>query len=212
LDRHQDRFLFVQGNANNSLEIDEIDLNVLEDISWVHLTSFIGESPFEAQKFLINHLESSIKVSLDPGEIYARKGLERIRPLLRRSHILFVTEQEIGLLTGQDIVGGAKKIIEFGPAIVVCKRGKQGSHIFSQEGSFEVPALEVAVVDNTGAGDVYNSGFLAGVLLGKSLQESAFFATKMAAKSLAGYGRDRYPTREDLEQFFGEIYPSSPFP
>ena len=33
LDRRQDRFLFVQGNANNSLGIDEIDFNVLKDIS-----------------------------------------------------------------------------------------------------------------------------------------------------------------------------------
>jgi hypothetical protein len=48
LDRYQDRFLFVQGNANNSLEMDEVDLNAFEDISWVYLTSFIGESPFEA--------------------------------------------------------------------------------------------------------------------------------------------------------------------
>ena len=56
-------------------------------------------------------------------------------------------------------------------------------------------------MDNTGAGDVYNAGFLAGLLLGKSLEESALFATQVAAKSVTGYGRDRYPTREDLEEF-----------
>jgi len=61
------------------------------------------------------------------------------------------------------------------------------------------------VVDNTGAGDVYNAGFLAGVFLGKSLEESALFATKIAAKSVTGYGRERYPKKEDLENFYGKI-------
>jgi len=64
------------------------------------------------------------------------------------------------------------------------------------------PAIPVEVVDNTGAGDVYNAGFIAGLFLGKSLEESAMFATKVAGKSVTGYGRDRYPTEEDLKNFF----------
>jgi ribokinase len=92
--------------------------------------------------------------------------------------------------------------MEIGPSIVVCKKGRQGSHIFTGEEDFEVPAIEVEVVDNTGAGDVYNAGFLAGLFLGKSLEESAHFATKVAAKSVTGYGRDCYPTEEDLKNFF----------
>jgi sugar/nucleoside kinase (ribokinase family) len=204
LDRHQDRFLFVRGNANNSLGIDEIDLNALIDISWVHLTSFTGEPPFEAQKFLLSHLGKSVKVSLDPGEIYAKKGFEKILPLIKRSHILFVTEEEVRLLTGRDLSAGARQLIEIGPFVLVCKKGKQGSHVFTQQGDFEISAPQVEVVDNTGAGDVYNAGFLAGVFLGKSLEESALFATKIAAKSVTGYGRDRYPRKEDLENFFGK--------
>jgi ribokinase len=61
------------------------------------------------------------------------------------------------------------------------------------------------VVDHTGAGDVYDAGFLAGVFLERSLEESALFTTNIAAISLTGYGRDHYPTKEDLEQFFGKI-------
>ena len=50
--------------------------------------------------------------------------------------------------------------------------------------------------------DVYNAGFLAGFLLGRSLKESALFATVVAAGSVKGYGRDCYPTEEDLKNFF----------
>jgi len=202
LDRHHDRFLFVKGNANSTLTIDEVNLSGLRDISWIHLTSFIGEPPFEAQKALVNHLEASVKISIDPGEIYAKKGLDKIQPLIKRCHILFLTEREIRLLTNLDLSAGARALMEIGPSIVVCKKGRQGSHIFTGGEDFEVPAIEVEVVDNTGAGDVYNAGFLAGLFLGKSLEESAHFATKVAAKSVTGYGRDCYPSEEDLKNFF----------
>jgi ribokinase len=202
LDRHQDRFLFVSGNANSTLKFDEIKLDELKDISWIHLSSFIGEPPFEAQKALLNRIDASMRVSLDPGEIYARKGLDKIRSLIERSHILFLTEKEIKMLTHHDLSDGAKSLMEIGPSILVCKKGNKGSHIFSKEKDFGIPAIPVEVMDNTGAGDVYNAGFMAGLFLGKSLEESALFATKVAADSVTGYGRDRYPIEEDLKNFF----------
>ena len=202
LDHHQDRFLFVRGNANNTLTADEINFDALKDISWVHLTSFIGGSPFEAQKVLLDRLNSSVKVSMDPGEIYAKKGLDGIRPLIKRCHLLFLTEREIRLLTYQDLHAGIKSLMKAGPPVLVCKKGRQGSHIFTKKGDFEMPAVQVEVVDNTGAGDVYNAGFLVGLFLERSLEESALFATIIAAKSVTGYGREQYPTKEDLEEFF----------
>jgi sugar/nucleoside kinase (ribokinase family) len=202
LDHHQDRFLFVRGNANSTLTAEEINFDALKDISWVHLTSFIGGSPFEAQKVLLNHLDSSVKVSMDPGEIYAKKGLNEIRPLIKRCDILFLTEREVGLLTHQDLHAGVKSLMKAGPSVLVCKRGSQGSHIFTKQDDFEVPPIQVEVVDNTGAGDVYNAGFLAGLFLERSLEESALFATVVAAGSVMGYGRDCYPAEEDLKNFF----------
>ena len=202
LDRHQDRFLFVRGNANNTLTFNGIQLDELKDISWMHFTSFIGELPFEAQKALLNHLDPSVKLSMDPGEIYAKKGLDKIRPLIKRCHILFLTEREVRLLTDQDLSSGAKALMEIGPSVLVCKKGNRGSHVLTKKGDFEVPAIKIEVVDNTGAGDVYNAGFLAGFLLERSLKESALFATTVAAGSVMGYGRDCYPTEEDLKNFF----------
>jgi sugar/nucleoside kinase (ribokinase family) len=205
LDRHQDRFLFVRGNTNNTLTAEEINFDALKNISWVHLTSFIGDPPFEAQKILLNRLDSSVKVSMDPGEIYAKQGLDKIHPLIKRCHILFLTEREVRMLTQQELHTSIKSLMKAGPSVLICKRGSQGSYVFTKDRDFEVPADQVEVIDNTGAGDVYNAGFLAGLFLGKSVEESALFATKIAVKSLTGYGRDRYPRKKDLENFFGKI-------
>ena len=60
------------------------------------------------------------------------------------------------------------------------------------------------MVDNTGAGDVYNAGFLTGLLLGKPQDDCLAFAHQVAAKSLGGYGRERYPEAGDVQAFKGE--------
>lgn len=204
VDRWRDRFIFVRENvANDSLGMEEVDLEGLRSVAWLHLTSFIGEAPLEAQIQVIPSLSPVMRVSMDPGEVYARRGWERLRPIIQRCYVMFLTEEEIRLMTGEPPPSGAKRILEEGPSIVICKRGRRGSHVFTRDGDTEVSAEEVKVVDNTGAGDVYNAGFIAGLLLGRSVEESARFATHISAVSLSGYGRERYPTKEDLETFFG---------
>jgi len=87
--------------------------------------------------------------------------------------------------------------------MVLCKRGEKGVYFLSRDEEFELPAQSVDVRDNTGAGDVFDAGFLAGLRMGRPLRESASFATRIAAKSLTGYGRTRYPGREDPRFFEG---------
>jgi sugar/nucleoside kinase (ribokinase family) len=201
LDRHYDRALLVSGNANDSLTPEETGPIPTEDLSWLHLTSFVGEPPFEAQRDFLDRLPPRVGVSFDPGEIYGRKGWDALGPFMRRSRVVFVTEMEIGLLTGLGFDAGALRILECGPSIVVCKRGIRGSVLFTREEKIEIPCVEVEAVDNTGAGDVYNAGFLAGLLLKRPLRECGLFASRVAAKSVAAFGREGYPTEEDLEAF-----------
>ena len=57
--------------SNNWLEFTEINLEYAGRAKFLHLTSFVGEKPFEAQKKLVKTL-SDVKVSFDPGALYAR--------------------------------------------------------------------------------------------------------------------------------------------
>jgi ribokinase len=205
LDSRRDRALVVQPNANDDQTFEDLNIPYLSDARYLHLSAFVGDGPFAAQRGLMEVLPAAVKVSLDPGELYAQRGRKAILPLIERSSILFATEHEICTLMGtSDYRAGCKEIASLGPDTVVCKRGEQGAYLFSRQEEAEFrPQGETKVVDNTGAGDVYNAGFLAGLLLKRPLTACLALAHALAAKSLGGYGRERYPDAADLKEMQG---------
>lgn len=200
LDKRKDRALAVQPNANDEITLADLDIPYLSATRYLHLSSFVGDTPLAAQLQLMELLPAAVKVSIDPGELYARRGLEAILPLIKRSSLFFATEDELSSLTGADDYSRAcLAIATLGPEIVVCKRGKEGAYLYSREyqGSIRHNGV-TSVIDNTGAGDVFNAGFLAGLLLGRPLPYCLELANRLAAKSLGGYGRTCYPDSTDL--------------
>jgi sugar/nucleoside kinase (ribokinase family) len=205
LDSRRDRALVVQPNANDDLAFEDLNIPYLADTRYLHLSAFVGDAPFAAQRGLMGVLPAAVQVSLDPGELYAQRGRKAILPLIKRSSILFATDHEICTLMGTgDYKAGCKEIASLGPDTVVCKRGEQGAYLFSRQEEAEFrPQGAIEVVDNTGAGDVYDAGFLAGLLLKRPLTACLALAHALAAKSLGGYGRQRYPDAADLKEIQG---------
>jgi ribokinase len=205
LDKRRDRALVVQPNANDDLVFEDLKIPYLAETRYLHLSAFVGEGPFAAQRRLMEVLPAKVRVSLDPGELYAQRGRTAILPLIKRSSIIFATDHEICIVMGTaDYKAGCKEIASLGPEIVVCKRGEQGAYLFSRQGEAEFrPEGAIEVVDNTGAGDVYDAGFLAGLLLKRPLTACLALAHALAAKSLGSYGRQRYPDAADLKEIQG---------
>ncbi|MCD6318799.1 carbohydrate kinase family protein [Candidatus Aerophobetes bacterium] len=202
LDKKGERSIFISPNINDTLRDNEVDIDYINKAKFLHMTSFLGEISFATQKRIAK--EAKVPLSFDPGEPHATKGLKKLMPILKRSFILFPTEKEVEILTGKDYKNGAKELLGYGAKIVVCTRGEKGSYIISQEGEWEIPARKEKVVDTTGAGDVYAAGFLAGLLKGASLPLCGRLATKSAAQSIKGYGKERYPSKELLTNFLKE--------
>lgn len=197
----EDRSLILLPNANDDLTITEDDLAYANSSSIVHLSSFVGDSALKEQIRLIKSLDKQVLVSFDPGEVYARKGLDAIQAIIERSGIVFVNERELRAITGQGGIAGAADILAMGPATVVLKMGSAGSTVFSGGANHFIPAKRVKAVDRTGAGDVYASGFLAGMLRRWSVEDCGEFSTQIAARSVASAGREGYPEIKTLDMF-----------
>ena len=171
VDKNGNRAIILDPGVNDSIGFHEIDLEYVNGFRLLHLSSFVSrfeDKSFESQKKLVKAFDGI--VSFDPGSVYAKFGLKKIKPLIENTNIFMPNELEIKILTGLDFKEGADFFLEWCDVVVV-KRGKKGCYITDGSKAFEIPAYDVEVIDTTGAGDSFNAGFLYGYLKGKSLEE-----------------------------------------
>ena len=199
IDQKGDRALYVDPGVNDQLEFGDIKLGYASGAKFLHISSFVGDKPFNAQNQLIKAL-SSTKTCFDPGALYARRGLDALKPIIRRSYALFPNETEVKLLTGMDYRKGAAKFLELGAELVAVKRGKRGCYVSDGKENHTIKAYKVEAVDTTGAGDAFCAGFIYGLVKGKDLFECGKLGNFVASRCVSAMGaRTGLPTRADLK-------------
>jgi len=204
VDEEGERALYVDPGANDLIDFNEINLGYVAGSSFLHLTSFVGEKPFEAQTKLLENL-SETKVTLDPGEIYARRGWSKMKPLIERCFGVFPNANELRLLTGNEYEKGAKQLIDVGVSIVAVKLGRRGCYVTDGAEEHLVKHFKVSVVDTTGAGDAFCAGFLYGLVKNKPLRYCAILANFVASRCITKIGaREGLPRLEELSKSLEE--------
>jgi len=198
VDKNGERALYVHPSVNDTLTFEETNLEYASQTDFLHLTS-MDEKPFQAQKRLIEEL-SNVKVSLDPGEIYARKSLAKLRPIIKRCFVVMPSEGEVKLLTGKKWKEGAELLLHEGAGIVAVKLGEKGCYVTDGSQSHMVPPYKAKVVDTTGAGDAFCAGFLYGLIKKKDLYECGCLGNFVASKCIATVGaRTGLPRTHELK-------------
>lgn len=225
-DRLGRRSLYVSPGANNLLTMDDLDLTYISQARMLHISSFANDRQFQILLELINGLAPSTKVSFTPGAIYAAKGLKALSPILSRTYTLFVNQNEIHQLTGEDIINGAEMCLGQGCRIVTVTLGKgmkltlgKGNsqravnatgYIRDAENEYAIEPTSQDIgqeVDATGAGDAFATGFLYGLLNGKGLKECGRLGDIVAQFSITKLGaRQGLPSLNELSQRYLELH------
>jgi len=201
VDRKGGRALYINSGVNDTITLEDVNVAYASQTRFLHLTSFVGEKSFETQKKLLDIIPDRVKVSFDPGALYARRGFAALEPIIRRTHVLMPNALELKLLTGEaDYRKGAEFMLEKGVTIVAVKLGSGGCYVTDGREKHLIPALNVKVVDTTGAGDAFCAGFLYGLLKDKSLQECGALGNFVASRCIMKMGaRAGLPYANDLE-------------
>lgn len=101
--------------------------------------------------------------------------------------IVFANEEEARMFYATDPETTASLLSEL-VNIAVVKAGKKGSWVQQKDQKIFIPALNVQCVDTTGAGDLYASGFIYGLVNGKTLEKCGEIGTKLASEVIQTLG------------------------
>lgn len=205
VDSSGERALYVYPGVNDELRINESNLNYAKQADFLHLSSFVGERSYQAQKELLEKL-SSVKISFSPGMLYTRKCLKDLKQIIEKSFVIFLNEEEIGLITGNEYRKGASMMLDIGAKLVVVTLAHKGCFVAASNESHEIKAYPTKVIDTTGAGDAFAAGFLYGLLLKKNLKTCGKIGNKMASLCIGKVGaRDGLPYKKDFENFISSL-------
>ncbi|SES38850.1 Sugar or nucleoside kinase, ribokinase family [Tranquillimonas rosea] len=149
-----------------------------------HGPAVIAKAAEEAKK-------TGAKVALtpsDPGCV--ERNREAMMGFINdHADILIGNHTEIGALSGTDDTEAAMDWALERVGIVALTEHEKGSLVADSTGRHRVQAEPISkVVDSTGAGDAYASGFLGGLVLGKPVQDAGRMGAELAARVLGHYG------------------------
>lgn len=160
----------------------------------MYLTS-IGKKWHHVYQSARDYVKSQhIFLALNPGTTQLRQGAGFLRELLPFTDVLFINKEEGFRLIGQE--SGRQEIRTllaalraFGVDTVVVTDGSNGSYVTDSHGKcYHAPIHQVPVVERTGAGDGYATGFLAGLLSGRDITEAMVWGSCNASSVIGKVG------------------------
>ncbi len=170
-----ERTIMSYRGASSHYEIHQADFHDV-DVDWIFITSMEGN--FEVLENVFEYAKHhNIKIAMNPGkkELEAKDKLKKLIPQLT---ILSMNKEEMSELydgkTIEDLVKAANKDVHY----VIVTDGPNGAaaadrwHLVTA-GMYE----DVPVIDRTGAGDAFSSGFTAMIAADESLEHAVTFAS-----------------------------------
>jgi len=162
----KDRIIFVYRGASEVLGKDDIPWKELQS-RWFYLAPLSGKlcGLFE---HLINFAhQKGIKVAINPGNCQLTLPEPKLRSALAKVDVLILNQEEASMLTKipyQKEREIFKKIDEICSGVVVMTKGSRGVTVSDGKFIYKAKAPKSKVVDRTGAGDSFGSGFVHGFI------------------------------------------------
>jgi ribokinase len=191
-----ERTIFHNRDANERLHVTPNDLKLSE---WVFVSALNGEWQHNIDIIRENKAKLGYKIALNPGQHNLKTDLNCMREFLKHVDILMLNHEEAVLLLGKEqpeLLKDEKTILEalakLGPTTIGLTDGPRGAWAY-QNGLYkeQKPEYVERVVDSTGAGDSFASGFLAALLYEMSLEVALSWGIKNSAANLKQYGATR---------------------
>jgi ribokinase len=185
------RSIVTYRGVSKEVNAAEIDWEKVERSDWIHLSGMGGNLTFAED--VINFASNKrIGLSWNPGkgELMER---EKIKELVPKVEILIINRMEASQLLGHQYEEEEKiaaSLLRMGIKRAVVTEGNKGVSWIEKGKIIKMKAFRVSSIDDTGAGDGFCTGLIAGMLSGKETEvamkmgvaEGASVVTELGAK------------------------------
>lgn len=163
-----------------------LNLEVLAEADWVYLSGLGDMKLLEEVVSLC--AEHGVKVMLNPASSELAE-INKLKTLLEDIEVLVMNKEEAMLLVeGYSLEELARHARNYCPVVIVSD-GPNGAVLTDGKTVVKAGMYDnIPVVDRTGGGDAFGSGFLSQWSQGKSLVESAIFASANSTSVVAQIG------------------------
>ena len=195
-----DRTILTYKGANDEVSINDI---IKFKTKWLYFSSLLGKS-FHTQKELALKLKKrrGTKLAYNPSS-YQIKNMN-LSSLLKITDILILNKQEAEMLLRKydlrekNLLIGLHNLTK--GIIVITDKDKLITCYDGNKKYSLVPHKDVKVVERTGAGDAFASGFVAGRIVGKSIEDSLKLGLRESEAVIQHFGAKNNLIRMNLKQ------------
>ena len=165
---------------------------------------FLANAAPSVQAKVLDQVTAPSLVVADTMDLWIEIAKPDLLALLPRLDGLSINDSEAKLLTGEsNLVRAGHAVRRMGPKFVLLKKGEHGAILFSEEGTYVVPAFPSPdVLDPTGAGDSFAGGVMGYLATrpevvpghpewGTQLRRAMAYGTVIASMTVEGFGLDR---------------------
>lgn len=162
------------------------------EAGWLYLTT-AGE---DYEEFYKQAVEAAgkwrAKIAFNPGSRQIKQGLDKIKFVMEKTEVLFVNKEEAAHLLGKLVDADVKELlaglVDVGAKVAIITNGPDGTYLHDGQKYWHMPIVDAPVIERTGAGDAFGSGFLAAIMHGKTYGEALRWGTVNSASVLGFIG------------------------
>ncbi|HXF44479.1 MAG TPA: carbohydrate kinase family protein [Candidatus Paceibacterota bacterium] len=134
-------------------------------------------------------------IAMNPSKHYLEKDGRLVKPLANDIDIFIVNREEASYLTGVNYSDPRrifKKLDEFIKGVAIMTDGPKGAYVSDGEYFYQAKTFkERMIVDRTGAGDAFGSGFVAALIQKKDILRALRLASANATSVVEAVGAEK---------------------
>jgi len=186
----QQRYMLTYPGTMFEMQYSDIDMDYVRSARHLHLSSFFLHRALRPRilNLFQQAKEAGLTTSLDTNDDPENQWAQDLLEVLKYVDVLMPNEREAKKIAHTDDFSQALNLLAGLCKVVVVKRGSGCAICRRGDEQWSLAPPAVQMVDDVGAGDTFDSGFIHSYLLGAKMEDCLAFANIVAAYSVTKEG------------------------